>query len=94
MHKSKFIFTGIIIKEKHGYSGLCQEVDVASEGESIEDTKLNLFEAVSLYIETAVENNIPVLRPIPEDENPINNSPKKVVQKIPIKIDFEIHAYA
>ena len=94
MRKSKFIFTGIIFKERNGYSGICPEVDIATDGESIEQTKLNLTEAVSLYIEPAVENNIPVLRPIPEDENPMHISPNNMVERIPIKIDFEIHAYA
>jgi len=37
--KTSFVFTGILIKEDEGYSVLCLELDVASQGESIEDAK-------------------------------------------------------
>jgi len=70
-HSSRFVFSGIIIKEDNGYSGLCPDVDVASDGDTIEEAKHNLMEAVNLYIDSALDNNIPILRPVPNDENPI-----------------------
>jgi predicted RNase H-like HicB family nuclease len=66
--KKMFVFTGIIIKEPEGFSSLCLEVDVASQGETIEEAKNNLLEAVTLYLESAIESNLVILRPVPEDE--------------------------
>ena len=34
-----FVFTGFIIKEPEGFSSLCLEVDVDSQGETIEEAK-------------------------------------------------------
>ena len=97
MELSKFVFTGVLLKESENdgsISAICLELDVASEGETAEEAKNNLFEAVSLYIESAIENNLPVLRPIPEEENPIKIIPEKIVEKFPLKINFSVQAYA
>ena len=45
--------TAIIQREGSGYTSLCPELDLASEGASIEDARNNLQEAVELFIETA-----------------------------------------
>ena len=45
--------TAIIEREGDGYVALCAELDVASEGETIEDAHKNLREAVELFVETA-----------------------------------------
>ena len=45
--------TAIIEKEDDGYVALCPEVDVASQGDSIEEAKKNLKEALELFFETA-----------------------------------------
>ena len=45
--------TAIIEREGDGYVALCPELDVASEGETIEDAHKNLREAVELFVETA-----------------------------------------
>jgi len=47
------IFTAIIQKEDKDYVALCPELDIASQGESIEIAKNNLMEAVELFLETA-----------------------------------------
>ena len=50
----EFVFSAIFKKEpKGGYSALCPELGVASQGENIEDAKTNLREACELYIESA-----------------------------------------
>lgn len=46
-------FTAIIEREGDGYFALCPEYDVASQGESIEDARTNLIEALTLFFETA-----------------------------------------
>ena len=46
-------FTSIIEKEGKGYVSLCPELDIASQGDSIEEAKLNLHEAIELFFEHA-----------------------------------------
>ncbi len=43
----------IIEREGDGYVGLCPELDIASQGDTIESTGTNLQEAVELFCETA-----------------------------------------
>ena len=45
--------TAIIEREGDGYVALCPEYDVASQGESIEDARSNLVEALTLFLECA-----------------------------------------
>jgi predicted RNase H-like HicB family nuclease len=94
MEFSKFVFSGIFIQDNNSISALYTELDVASEGATTDEAKKNLFEAVSLYIETAVESNLPILRPVPEDENPLINFPDTVLEKFKLKINFTVQAYA
>jgi predicted RNase H-like HicB family nuclease len=47
------VFTAIIEREGNLYVALCPELDVASQGTSIENALENLKEAVALFIETA-----------------------------------------
>jgi predicted RNase H-like HicB family nuclease len=49
----KFQFTAVIEKEGDGYVSLCPELDIASQGNSIEEASTNLKEAVELFFETA-----------------------------------------
>jgi len=37
--RTSFVFTGVLIKEDEGYSVLCLELDVASQGETVEEAK-------------------------------------------------------
>ncbi len=91
--KSSFVFTGILIKEDTGYSALCLEVDIASQGETVEEAKNNLIEAITLYLESAVESNLPIIRPVPEEDNPLKLTPERVIETFKVNIDLEIHAY-
>lgn len=45
--------TGLIEREGNGYVALCPELDVASQGDSIEQAKCNLSEAVEVFLEAA-----------------------------------------
>ncbi len=51
-------FTAMIYREDDGYVALCPELDVASQGDSIEEASANLREAVELFIETADRSEI------------------------------------
>jgi len=45
--------TAIIERENDGYVALCPEVDIASQGDTIEEARANLIEALELFFETA-----------------------------------------
>lgn len=45
--------TALIEREGDGYVALCPELDVASQGESVEQATVNLREAVELFLEAA-----------------------------------------
>jgi len=45
--------TAIIEREEDGYVSLCPELDIASQGSSIEEARANLIEALSLFFEAA-----------------------------------------
>jgi predicted RNase H-like HicB family nuclease len=46
-------FAALVQREGDGYVALCPELDVASQGETVEAAKANLREAVELFLETA-----------------------------------------
>ncbi len=45
--------TAIIEREGNGYVSLCPELDIASQGDTIEKARNNLVEALELFFETA-----------------------------------------
>ncbi|MFZ1103865.1 MAG: type II toxin-antitoxin system HicB family antitoxin [Hyphomicrobiaceae bacterium] len=51
-------FTAIIEREGDGYVALCPELDIASQGDSIEEARVNLAEALELFLETASSEEI------------------------------------
>jgi predicted RNase H-like HicB family nuclease len=50
--------TAIIEREEECYVAVCPELDVASEGASIEEARANLIEALTLFFETADPSEI------------------------------------
>ncbi len=50
--------TAIIEKEGNWYVALCPDLDIASQGDSIESSISNLREAVELFYETASQQEI------------------------------------
>jgi predicted RNase H-like HicB family nuclease len=51
-------FTAIIEREKNGFVALCPELDVASQGKTVEEAKSNLKEAIELLFEHASKKEI------------------------------------
>jgi len=45
--------TAIIEREGDGYISLCPELDLASQGDNIEEARQNLIQALELFFETA-----------------------------------------
>ena len=52
-------FTALIEKEDDQYVALCPELDIASQGATVEAAKANLTEALELFFETASASEIP-----------------------------------
>ena len=50
--------TAIIEREGDGFVALCPELDIASQGDSIEEARANLAEAVELFLEVASPSEI------------------------------------
>ena len=45
--------TALIEREGDGYVALCPELDVASQGDTVEEARQNLIEALEFFFETA-----------------------------------------
>jgi predicted RNase H-like HicB family nuclease len=62
MMKQKRQFTAIINREENGYVSLCPELDIASQGNTVEEARNNLVEALELFFEVAnaaeIENRL------------------------------------
>lgn len=50
--------TCVIEREGDGYVSMCPELDVASQGDTIEQARDNLIEAVELFFETADKSEV------------------------------------
>ena len=50
--------TAIIEREGDGYVALCPELDIASQGDTIEQARENLREALELFFESASPEEI------------------------------------
>lgn len=50
---ARHTYTAIVEKEGDGYVALCPELDVASQGTTVEEATANLREAVELFLESA-----------------------------------------
>ena len=51
-------FTAIIEREGNGYVSLCPELDIANQGDNVEEARQNLVEALQLFFETAAPTEI------------------------------------
>lgn len=51
-------FTAIIEREGDGYVALCPEIDIASQGGTVEEATANLREALELFFEAAEPSEV------------------------------------
>lgn len=51
-------FTAVIEREDEGFVALCPELDIASQGHTVEEARQNLIEAIELFLETADPSEI------------------------------------
>ena len=68
-------FTAIIEREGNIYVALCPELDVASQGDSVEEARTNLVEALTLFFEVAEA---------PEIERRLSGQPLITQVEVPI----------
>lgn len=57
MHNTRQ-FTAIIEREGNQYVALCPDLDIASQGNTVEEANKNLREALELFFETASKTEI------------------------------------
>lgn len=50
--------TAIVAREGDGYVALCPEVDVASQGDTVAESRENLQDSLTLFFETASADEI------------------------------------
>ncbi len=50
--------TAIIEREDEGFVSLCPELDIASQGSTVEEARANLVEALTLFFETAEPSEV------------------------------------
>jgi predicted RNase H-like HicB family nuclease len=53
MSRRTIQLTALIEREDSGYVSVCPEMDIASQGDTIEEAGTNLAEALELFFETA-----------------------------------------
>ena len=51
-------FTAVIERDEDWYVALCPELDIASQGKSVEEARRNLIEAIELFFEAASPSEI------------------------------------
>jgi len=51
-------FTAVIERDEDWYVALCPELDIASQGRSVEEARRNLIEAIELFLEVASPSEI------------------------------------
>jgi predicted RNase H-like HicB family nuclease len=50
--------TAIIEREDDGFVALCPELDIASQGSTVEEARANLVEALTLFFKTAAPSEV------------------------------------
>lgn len=73
-------FTVIIQQEGERYVATCPEVDVASQGDTVDEARSNLKEALELFFEAASPEELRDL----DLQNPIHNGPYVTSIKVAI----------
>jgi predicted RNase H-like HicB family nuclease len=56
--EEKMQLTALIQREEDAYVALCPELDIASQGDTVEEARENLIEAVELFLEDADPSEI------------------------------------
>ena len=87
----ELLLTVVVKEEEKGYSVLCPELNVASQGETFEESISNIKEATELYIESAkqlgiLDEILDQLGITNQDFNKGQIFPKVITANVPIRI--------
>ncbi len=87
----ELLLTVVVKEEEKGYSVLCPELNVASQGETFEESISNIKEATELYIESAkqlgiLDEILDQLGITNQDFNKGQIIPKVITANVPIRI--------
>jgi len=93
MENYNFNFECIIVKEIDGFSAICLDVGVGTDADTAKEAKDNLKEAIDLYLEDSIESNLPILRPIPFENNPLKTRPNDIIERFNMKIKLDFNIY-
>jgi predicted RNase H-like HicB family nuclease len=58
MIKQTYQFAAVIEREEEGCVSLCPELDIASQGDTVEEARANLIESIELFFEIADPSEI------------------------------------
>lgn len=94
MTRSDLAFGCVLIRQPKGYTALCLDLDVASEGETPAKAKRMLQEAVELHLDAAFENNLPYLRPVPPENDPRRTAADSIVETFTLRADLSVQVHA
>ena len=42
-----------------------------------------------MYLETAIESNLPIIRPVPEEDNPLKLTPEEFIKTLKVNVDLK-----
>jgi predicted RNase H-like HicB family nuclease len=93
MSLQALVFTGIVVRDGDNFSALCPELDIATQGHDLRSAKTMLREAVTGYLESCFESNVPYLRPVPHDEDPRYGPPQSIVKTFRLKVDLMVRVH-
>lgn len=94
MKASPLRFEGFVARSGRRFESICPDLDVASFGKTALEARRSLVEACQLYIESAIDNNLPYLRPMPAGERPLRQAPEDVVDRFMVTIEVAVKARA
>lgn len=93
MTRSDLAFSCVLLKQPRGFTALCLDLDVASEGATAAKAKRMLQEAVEVYLDSAIDNNLPYLRPVPP-EDPRKTELESIVGSFNLRVDLSVQVHA
>lgn len=91
----KLELTCVVTKDNgEDYCSLCLELNVASQGSTVPEARRMLKEAVLLYVETSLEENLPIMRPVSPEDNPLISEKDKVKDVFKMVVSLKTKANA
>jgi hypothetical protein len=87
MGKSRLKFDCVLIREGDGFSALCLNVSVASQGDTPAKTKRALKDAVEQYLDEARRSSRTYIRPVSAAEDPRMLKPESILSTYKIGVD-------